>query len=147
MTFQAATFWGHGHSRFGKKLPNILTLNSSPMEQRTLTSQCLFQKESLKSKRTMSKDSHQKSPGSPSPANQTLPNQLPSGQPVKPSCIQLMPTGLRATETSPSNSINGPMSSDGNSSIQLHSSEPENSSGKKAILPMLLSNKLKKKCT
>jgi hypothetical protein len=39
------------------------------------------------------------------------------------------------------------MSSDGNSSIQLHSSEPENSSGKKAILPMLLSNKLKKKCT
>jgi hypothetical protein len=117
------------------------------MEPKTLTSQCSFQKESSKSKRTMSKDSHPKSLGSPSPANPTWLNQSPSDQPVKPSCIQHTPTGSKVTETCHSNLINGPTSSDGNSNTQLHSSEPENSSGKKAIPPMQLLNKLKKKCT
>ncbi len=45
---------------------------------------------------------------------------------------------LKVTEIYQSNSINGPMSLDGNSNILLHSLEQENSFGKKVTLLILL---------
>lgn len=58
-----------------------------------------------------------------------------------------MLTGSRVIEIYPSSSTNGPTLSGGSSSIQLPSSEPENSFGKKATLLMPLSMRLRNKCS
>lgn len=147
MTSQVATSWGHGLSQSGKRSPLILTQSSSQTALKTLTSQCSFQDQNSKSKRIMLKDSHHKSLGSPSQESQISLNQLPSDQPVKPLCIQLTLTGSRVTETYHLSSINGPTLSDGNSSIQPHSSEQDNSCGKKDTPLTPLLKKLNKKCT
>lgn len=147
MIFQAVTFWDHGHFPFGKSSQLSWMLSLSQTEQKTLISQCSFQDQSLRSRRNTLRDFHQKSLGSPSQASLIWPSQSLSDQPVRQSCIQLMLTGSRVTEIYPWNLTSGLTSSDGNSSIQPHSSELVSSFGKKAIQPMLPSNRPKSKCT
>ena len=61
-------------------------------------------------------------------------------------CTPPMPSGSKVIEIFQLNSINGPISSDGNLSIQLPLSEPDNFFGKKDILLMQLLKKPTRKC-
>lgn len=69
-------------------------------------------------------------------------NLLLFDQPARPSCTQPTPSGSQATETYRWNLTNGPMSSDGNSNIQLPLFAQESSFGKKDTLHTLLLRKL-----
>ena len=111
-----------------------------------LISLCLCQKNHFRLRKIMQRVSLLKLPGSLNQDKVISLNTLQSDLQVKQLCTPLMPNGSKVTEIFQLNSINGPTSSDGNLSIQLPLSELDNFFGKKGILLMQLSKKLRRKC-